>query len=143
MLFRPKVIRNHRSARLGGIAISQPLGVWLLTLAAAGMAVAIVAFLLLGSSRAAPAWRARGQLVPLQGVVMLPAPVTGIVERLDAAEGDAASAGQALASSRPRAPCLKAATAARRWSSKSASRKPACKPRKTLSNSNCASKPTA
>lgn len=56
MLFRPEVIRNHRSARLGGIAISQPLGAWLLTLAAAGMAAAIVAFLLLGSStRAAPA----------------------------------------------------------------------------------------
>ena len=95
MLFRPEVIRNHRSARLGGIAISQPLGAWLLTLAAAGMAAAIVAFLLLGSytRRASVA----GQLVPLQGVVTLPAPVTGIVERLDAAEGDAASAGQALA----------------------------------------------
>ena len=95
MLFRPEVIRNHRSARLGGIAISQPLGAWLLTLAAAGMAAVIVAFLLLGSytRRASVA----GQLVPLQGVVTLPAPVTGIVERLDAAEGDAASAGQALA----------------------------------------------
>lgn len=95
MLFRPEVIRNHRSARLSGIAISQPLGAWLLTLAAAGMAAAIVAFLLLGSytRRASVA----GQLVPLQGVVTLPAPVTGIVERLDAAEGDAASAGQALA----------------------------------------------
>lgn len=95
MLFRPEVIRNHRSARLGGVAISQPLGAWLLTLAATGMAAAIVAFLLLGSytRRASVA----GQLVPLQGVVTLPAPVTGIVERLDAAEGDAASAGQALA----------------------------------------------
>lgn len=95
MLFRPEVIRNHRSARLGGIAISQPLGAWLLTLAAAGMAAAIVAFLLLGSytRRASVA----GQLVPLQGVVTLPAPVTGIVERLDAAEGDAASAEQTLA----------------------------------------------
>lgn len=95
MLFHLEVIRNHRSARLGGIAISQPLGAWLLTLAAAGMAAAIVAFLLLGSytRRASVA----GQLVPLQGVVTLPAPVTGIVERLDAAEGDAASAGQALA----------------------------------------------
>lgn len=95
MLFRPEVIRNHRSARLGGIAISQPLGAWLLTLAATGMAAAIVAFLLLGSytRRASVA----GQLVPLQGVVTLPAPVTGIVERLDAAEGDAASAGQTLA----------------------------------------------
>lgn len=95
MLFRPEVIRNHRSARLGGIAISQPLGAWLLTLAATGMAAAIVAFLLLGSytRRASVA----GQLVPLQGVVTLPAPVTGIVERLDAAEGDAASAEQTLA----------------------------------------------
>ena len=95
MLFRPEVIRNHRSARLGGIAISQPLGAWLLTLAAAGMAAAIVAFLLLGSytRRASVA----GQLVPLQGVVTLPAPVTGIVERQDAAEGDAASAEQTLA----------------------------------------------
>ncbi|WP_050715223.1 HlyD family secretion protein [Ottowia sp. oral taxon 894] len=95
MLFRPEVIRNHRSARLGGIAISQPLGVWLLTLAATGMAAVIVAFLLLGSytRRASVA----GQLVPLQGVVTLPAPVTRIVERLDAAEGDAASAEQTLA----------------------------------------------
>ena len=95
MLFHLEVIRNHRSARLGGIAISQPLGAWLLTLAAAGMAAAIVAFLLLGSytRRASVA----GQLVPLQGVVTLPAPVTGIVERLDAAEGDAASAEQTLA----------------------------------------------
>ena len=95
MLFRPEVIRNYRSARLGGIAISQPLGAWLLTLAATGMAAAIVAFLLLGSytRRASVA----GQLVPLQSVVTLPAPVTGIVGRLDAAEGDAASAGQALA----------------------------------------------
>ena len=59
------------------------------------MAAAIVAFLLLGSytRRASVA----GQLVPLQGVVTLPAPVTGIVERLDAAEGDAASAEQTLA----------------------------------------------
>ena len=80
---------------LGGIAISQPLGAWLLTLAAAGMAAAIVAFLLLGSyTRCASV---AGQLVPLQGVVTLPAPVTGIVERLDAAEGDAASAEQTLA----------------------------------------------
>ena len=95
MLFHLEVIRNHRSARLGGIAISQPLGVWLLTLAATGMAAVIVAFLLLGSytRRASVA----GQLVPLQGVVTLPAPVTGIVERLDAAEGDAASAEQTLA----------------------------------------------
>lgn len=95
MLFRPEVIRNHRSARLVGIAISQSLGAWLLTLAAAGMAAVIVAFLLLGSytRRASVA----GQLVPLQGVVTLPAPVTGIVERLDAAEGDAASAEQTLA----------------------------------------------
>lgn len=94
-LFRPEVLEAKRGSWLGGISLAQPLRLWLLTLAAATAATAIVLFVTFGTytRRSTVA----GQLVPSQGLATVLAPATGVVTRLDAVEGVRVQVGAALA----------------------------------------------
>lgn len=94
-LFRREVLQARRGSWLGGIALGQPLRLWVLTAAAAVVATAVALFLVLGTYTRRST--VVGQLVPSRGLATIPAPATGIVTRLDASEGLHVAAGQALA----------------------------------------------
>lgn len=94
-LFRREVLEAKRASLLGGISLSQPLRLWLLTGFAVLAAMLIVAFLLFGEySRRS---RVTGQLVPNLGLSTVVAPTTGVVGRLFPEEGDVVRADAALA----------------------------------------------
>lgn len=94
-LFRQEVIEARRGSWLGAISLAQPLSLWVLTGFAVAAALAIGLFLTLGSySRRS---QVVGQLVPTQGLATVLAPATGVLTRLDVAEGGSVDAGQTLA----------------------------------------------
>lgn len=94
-LFRPEVLEAKRTSWLGGVSLTQPIRLWVLTFAAAFIAVAVILFLVLGSySRRS---RVIGQLVPVQGMASVLAPATGVVTRVDIPEGGRVEAGQTIA----------------------------------------------
>lgn len=84
-LFRKEVMEARRASWLGGISLAQPLRLWVLTLAGAVAAGAIVVFLLLGTYTRRSS--VTGQLVPAKGLATVLAPATGVVSRLDTDEG--------------------------------------------------------
>lgn len=93
-LFRPEAVSHQRTQWLGSVLLTRPLSSWLLTGVAACMAVALVAFGVLGHYTRKV--RVVGVLAPELGIVRLVAPQPGrIVERL-ASEGQAVQAGQVL-----------------------------------------------
>ena len=94
-LFRPEVMQARRGGWLGGIVLAQPIATWVLTTAAAAIALGIMLFLLLGTytQRA----RAGGYLVSTRGLATVTAPVTGVVRQLQLHEGAATREGQPLA----------------------------------------------
>ena len=94
-LFRKEALEARRTSWLGAISLAQPLRLWLLTLFAVLAALAIIAFLALGTytRRSSVA----GQLVPTQGLATVLAPATGVLGQLDAREGQRVDAGQPLA----------------------------------------------
>lgn len=94
-LFRKEALEARRTGWLGAISLAQPLRLWLLTLFAVLAALAIVAFLTLGTYTRRST--VTGQLVPTQGLATVLAPATGVVGRLDVSEGQYVDAGQALA----------------------------------------------
>lgn len=94
-LFRREVVEARRNGWLGAISLAQPLRLWVLAVAAALAAAAVVAFLLLGSY--ARRSTVVGQLVPARGLSTVMAPAAGVVARLDVAEGAHVRAGQRLA----------------------------------------------
>lgn len=94
-LFRREVLEARRQAWLGGISLAQPLRLWVLAMCAVLAALAIGAFLALGSyTRRA---HVTGQLVPDLGLSTVVAPSDGIVERLYRHEGEHLLSGSALA----------------------------------------------
>ena len=94
-LFRREALEARRTSWLGAISLAQPMQLWLLTLMAVLAALAIVAFLALGiyTRRSTVA----GQLAPTQGMATVLAPATGVVDQMEASEGQRVAAGQALA----------------------------------------------
>lgn len=94
-LFRPEVLQSRRQSWLGGISLTQPLGLWLLAGFAAMAVVAIVLFLVVGEYTQRS--RVAGQLVPDLGVATVVAPSSGVVERLFLEEGEKVLGGEALA----------------------------------------------
>lgn len=94
-LFRKEALEARRTGWLGAISLAQPMRLWLLTLVAVLAALAIVAFLALGTYTRRST--VSGQLVPTRGLATVLAPATGVVGRLDASEGQRVDAGQALA----------------------------------------------
>lgn len=94
-LFRKEALEARRTQWLGDISLAQPLRLWVLTLAASLVALAVVLFLILGTYTRRST--VTGQLVPSKGLVTVLAPATGVVSQLDHVEGDALHAGQRLA----------------------------------------------
>lgn len=93
-LFRKEVFEAKRTGWLGGISLAQPIPLWLLTSAAVGAALVVVLFLTLGTYTRRST--VVGQLVPSKGLATVMAPATGVVNKLDVAEGDRVLAGQIL-----------------------------------------------
>ena len=93
-LFRRKAVEAKSDNRLGEIAISQPIGIWLL----AGIAVAILTaaalFLIFGEYTRKN--EVTGRLVPTAGLSTLTATGNGNVGRLFVKEGDTVKAGDPL-----------------------------------------------
>lgn len=94
-LFRQQALDARRGSWLGGIALAQPLSLWVLTGFAAVAAVAIGLLLVLGSYTRRST--VLGQLVPTQGLATVLAPATGVMAEASVAEGDRVRAGQQLA----------------------------------------------
>ena len=94
-LFRPEVLHARRSSWLGGISLAQPLQLWVLTALAVVAAAIIVLFVTLGTYTRRST--VTGQLVPTLGLATVVAPASGVVARLDVAEGGQVAAGSALA----------------------------------------------
>lgn len=94
-LFRKEVLQAGQSRWLGGICLSQPLPLWLMTGAAVLAAVAIGLFLALGQYTRRT--RVVGQLVPALGLSTVAAPTTGTLERVTVEEGQHVRAGTVLA----------------------------------------------
>ena len=94
-LFRKEVLEARRTHWLGAISIAQPVRIWVLTLLAALAAAAIVLFLVLGTYTRRST--VVGQLVPTRGLSTVMAPASGVVVRMDVAEGERVRAGQRLA----------------------------------------------
>jgi membrane fusion protein len=94
-LFRKEALEAKRMSWLGGISLTQPLPMWVLTAAATVAALLVGLFLAIGTytRRSSVA----GQLVPSKGLATVLAPATGVVSQLAVAEGGKVAAGQALA----------------------------------------------
>jgi membrane fusion protein len=94
-LFRSEVMASRGASRLGGICLSQPLSLWMLAVLAVCAALAVVAYLVLGSyTRRATV---TGRLVPTRGLATVLAPAAGVVSELHALEGLRVLAGEVLA----------------------------------------------
>jgi len=94
-LFRQQALDAKRGSWLGGIALAQPLALWVLTAFAAVAALAIGALLTFAdyTRRSTVA----GQLVPAKGLATVLAPATGVVAQLGSTEGARVRSGQTLA----------------------------------------------
>lgn len=94
--FRYEALEAQRCVGwLGEISLLRPLSSWVLT--AAGAAIAAIVLALLCFGRYAERARVTGQLLPVQGVTTLHAPVQGAVERVLVEEGAQVEAGALLA----------------------------------------------
>lgn len=94
-LFRREALDAKRGSWLGGISLAQPLALWVLTGFAALAALSIGLFLTFGTYTRRST--VTGQLVPGKGLATVVSPATGVIARLEAAEGDRLRAGQRLA----------------------------------------------
>lgn len=94
-LFRREVLEAKRGSWLGGISLAQPVSLWVLTLATALAATAIVLFVTFGTYTRRST--VTGQLVPSQGLATVLAPATGVLTKLGAEEGGRVATGDALA----------------------------------------------
>jgi membrane fusion protein len=79
---------------LGAISLVQPVRLWVLTATAVAIALAVALFLILGTYTRRS--RVIGQLVPSKGLATVLAPLTGVVSRLEIAEGEKVQFGQTL-----------------------------------------------
>lgn len=94
-LFRKEALEARRTQWLGSISLAQPLRLWVLTLGAGVAALVVGLFFVLGTYTRRSS--VVGQLVPTQGLATVMAPATGVVERVEVAEGGKVDPGQRLA----------------------------------------------
>lgn len=94
-LFRKEVLEAKRTSWLGGISLAQPLRLWLMTAMAITAALVVALFLTLATYTRRSS--VVGQLVPAQGLAAVLAPATGVVSRVDVAEGGRVVEAQTLA----------------------------------------------
>lgn len=95
VLFRTEVLSAKRASWLGGVSLAQPVRVWMLTVVAVVVALAVAAFLTFGTYTRRSS--VVGHLVPTEGLATVLAPATGVVSRVDVLEGSRISNGQTLA----------------------------------------------
>jgi membrane fusion protein len=93
-LFRREVLEARRTSGLGAISLVQPVRLWVLTATAVAIALAVALFLIFGTYTRRS--RVIGQLVPSKGLATVLAPLTGVVSRLEIAEGEKVQFGQTL-----------------------------------------------
>lgn len=94
-LFRKEVMEANRGSWLGGISLAQPIRLWILTAVSVLTAAVVISFVVFGTYTRRSS--VTGQLVPIQGLATVLAPVTGVVSQLTIPEGERVEAGQALA----------------------------------------------
>jgi membrane fusion protein len=95
-LFRSEVIEAKRGEWLGTIRLSTPLSHSLLTAAALVIAMALVAFAIVGEYTRRE--RTAGTLVPNAGLIEIPAPAAGTVARVLVEQGAVVRAGDSVVS---------------------------------------------
>jgi membrane fusion protein len=93
-LFRSEAIDNQRTQLLGQIILTPRISTFWMSLAAALMALAVVAFLFLGSYTRRVT--VIGQLMPAGGVIRVHTPQTGVVVEKHVANGQMVTKGQLL-----------------------------------------------
>lgn len=94
-LFRQEVLEARQTRWLGGIALGQPLSLWLLSGLAACAAALILLFLIFGEYTRRT--RVTGQLLPTLGLASITAPATGTLAEVRVKEGQRVLAGDVLA----------------------------------------------
>lgn len=94
-LFRQEVLDEQKDGQFGQISLIQPVRTWVLAACAAGVALAVILFLTLGSYTRRN--RVSGQLVPVQGLATVISPAAGLLVQVRVAEGDRVAAGDVLA----------------------------------------------
>jgi len=94
-LYRQEALDAKRGSWLGRIQVAQPIRLWVLGVFAALAAVVAGVFLVVGSY--ARRTHVNGQLIPVQGMATILAPVTGVLTRMDVPEGGRVKTGQVLA----------------------------------------------
>ncbi len=93
-LFREEAVRGQQQQWLGGLRLVTPLRAQLLIAVACAIAVAIIAFALLGSYTRRVT--ASGSLVPATGLLTLTAAMSGRIQRMMVREDQSVRAGQLL-----------------------------------------------
>lgn len=93
-LFRPEVTAALGSQWMGSIRLAQPISAWLIAGIALAVAIALIAFLSLGSMTKKA--RVTGITVPTAGNISIAAPNAGILTHSHVKEGDVVQAGQVL-----------------------------------------------
>lgn len=94
-LFRREVVDAQRFAALGSVSVVQPIRVWWIACAIGMAAIAVVAFLAVGSYTRRT--RVDGLLVPDRGIATVVAPVAGVVTEIAVEEGGKVVAGRRVA----------------------------------------------
>lgn len=94
-LFRQEVLDERKDGQYGQISLIQPVRTWVLAACAAGVALAVILCLTLGSYTRRN--RVSGQLVPVQGLATVISPSAGLLVQVRVTEGDRVAAGDVLA----------------------------------------------
>ncbi|WP_449468469.1 HlyD family secretion protein [Stenotrophomonas humi] len=85
----------RRDDWLGGLSVARPLNSWFLVVLSAAVAILILGFICFGTYTRRST--VTGQLVPVEGLVTVLSPATGVVSWLDVPEGARVTQGGALA----------------------------------------------
>ena len=93
-LFRQEVYGAQSQQWMGAIRLAQPISAWLIALVAAGVTLALVSYITLGSITKKA--RVTGMTLPAGGSISVLAPASGILKQVFVAEGQTVHAGQAL-----------------------------------------------
>lgn len=94
-LFRKEVLEARQTRWLGSISLSQPLPLWVFTLAAVLIASSIILFLTFGEYTKRT--RVNGQLYASQGLATIASPMMGYLQQVPIREGGRVKIGDTLA----------------------------------------------
>lgn len=94
-LFRREVIDAHNARWMGRVSLESPVSAWVMTAICVSAALTVIAFLYFGDY--ARRSRVTGQLVPVKGLPVVTAPVSGTLGQVRVREGDLVRTGDILA----------------------------------------------